>query len=127
MPAHLTAIPYAITFLLRRLSQQSICAGVGAGILGGQEGHRHGGHSHHSSGSGIGAGTGNTASGSGYGSGNTGSGGGYTGSGRDTGSGPSLASVIPGTEAYQEAHVRGGDDSGMGRQQQGRPQLQHCS
>lgn len=73
---------------------------------------------------GGGYGSGNTGSGGGYGGGSTGSGGGYTGSGRDTGSGPSLASVIPGTEAYKETHVRGGgDDSNMGRhgQQQGMP------
>lgn len=82
-----------------------------------------GGHT----GSGSGYGSGNTGSGGGYtgsGSGNTGSGGGYTGSGRDTGSGPSLASVVPGTEAYKQAHVRGGDDSGVGRNQEGKPQLQ---
>lgn len=63
---------------------------------------------------------GRTGSGSGYSSGNTGAGSGYSGgnSGRDTGTGPSLASVVPGTQAYKEAHLRDGGDGGMGHQQQ---------
>ena len=78
--------------------------------------------SHHHSGMGgghVGTDGGRTGSGSGYSSGNTGAGSGYSGgnSGRDTGSGPSLASVVPGTQAYKEAHLRDGGDGGMGHQQ----------
>lgn len=47
--------------------------------------------------------TSHTGSGSGYSSGNT---------GRDTGTGPSLASVVPGTQAYKEAHLRDGQQHG---------------
>ena len=58
--------------------------------------------------------SGHTGSGSGYSSGNTGTGSGYSSgnTGRDTGTGPSLASVVPGTQAYKEAHLRDGQQHG---------------
>lgn len=62
----------------------------------------------------VGTGGGHTGSGSGYSSGNTGTGAGYSGgnTGRDTGTGPSLASVVPGTQAYKETHLRDGQQHG---------------
>ena len=65
----------------------------------------------------TGMGGGHIGTGAGYSSAHSGSGAGYSSgsgnTGRDSGTGPSLASVVPGTQAYKEAHLRDGQQHGL--------------